>query len=188
MWWPDTRAASRGLLRLAGIGVAGGLMAGCFQPLYGDHSFTNTPGIATALAGVDVTQIDARNGSPEARVAVEMRNQLLFDLTGGAAAPPPTHRLTVRMTTSRLSVIVDVTSGRPDVEDYGINVTYQMVELKTGKPVVNGETFARVSYDIPGQEQRFARARALRDSENRAAKLIADNVRTRLASYFVAGT
>jgi LPS-assembly lipoprotein len=45
-----------------------------------------------------------------------------------------------------------------------------------------------VSYDIPGQAQRFARARALRDAEDRAAKLIADNIKARLASYFVAGT
>lgn len=187
MWWRNLPSTPL-LLRLAVIGVAGGVMAGCFQPLYGEHSLTNTPGIGPALAGVDVAQIEARSGSSEARVAVEMRNQLLFDLTGGAAAPPPTHRLTMRMTTSRTSVIVDVTSGRPDVEDYGINVSYTLVELKTGKPVVTGETFARVSYDIPGQEQRFARSRALRDSENRAAKLIADNVRARLASYFVAGT
>jgi LPS-assembly lipoprotein len=45
-----------------------------------------------------------------------------------------------------------------------------------------------VSYDIPGQEQRFARQRGLRDAENRAAKVIASQIRTRLASYFVAGT
>ena len=53
---------------------------------------------------------------------------------------------------------------------------------------MTGQTFARVSYDIPGQQQRFARARGLRDAENRAAKVIADNIRSRLASYFVAGT
>ena len=56
------------------------------------------------------------------------------------------------------------------------------------QPVVTGQTFARVSFDIPGQEQRFARARGLRDAENRAAKVIADNIKSRLASYFVAGT
>ena len=92
------------------------------------------------------------------------------------------------MSSTRLSVIVDITSGRPDVEDYGLNVNYTLTEVKTGKPVVTGVTFARVSYDIPGQAQRFARARGLRDAENRAAKLIADNIRTRLASFFVAGT
>jgi LPS-assembly lipoprotein len=54
--------------------------------------------------------------------------------------------------------------------------------------VVTGQTFSRVSYDIPGQQQRFARLRGLRDAENRAAKVIADNIRSRLSSYFIAGT
>jgi LPS-assembly lipoprotein len=54
--------------------------------------------------------------------------------------------------------------------------------------VMTGSTFARVSYDIPGQLQRFARARAFRDAEDRAAQEIAENIQTRLASFFVAGT
>jgi LPS-assembly lipoprotein len=188
MWWLEQDRIRRFACRLACIACLGGLAAGCFQPLYGEHSLTNSPAIGPALAGVDVAQIAAPSGSSEARVAVEVRNQLLFDLTGGAAPPPPTHRLAVRMSTTRLSVIVDITSGRPDVEDYGLNVYYTLTEIKTGKPTVTGTTFARVSYDIPGQAQRFARARGLRDAENRAAKLIADNVKARLASYFVAGT
>jgi len=188
MWWLERDPVRSFVCRLACIVCLGGVTAGCFQPLYGEHSLTNSAGIAPALAAVDVAQIAAPSGSSESRVAVVVRNQLLFDLTGGAAAPPPTHRLAVRMSSSRLSVIVDINSGRPDVEDYGLNVNYTLTEIKSGKPVVNGTTSARVSYDIPGQAQRFARARALRDSEDRAAKLIADNIRSRLASYFVAGT
>jgi LPS-assembly lipoprotein len=188
MWWPELIAARRVAIRLACVAAASAMVAGCFQPLYGDHSFSSTPGVATALSSVDVTQIVARQGTPEARVAVEIRNQLLFNLTGGANAAPPAYRLVVRMSSTRQSVIVDVTSGRPDVEDYGINATYQLQELKTGKQVLNSATFATVSYDTPGQQQRFAEARGLRDSENRAAKLIADNIKARLASFFVAGT
>jgi len=52
---------------------------------------------------------------------------------------------------------------------------------------MTGSTFSRVSYDIPGTYQRFARARAFRDAEDRAAKEIADHIQTRLASFFVAG-
>jgi S1-C subfamily serine protease len=63
-----------------------------------------------------------------------------------------------------------------------------LIEIATAKVVVTGQTFARVSYDIPGQAQRFARLRGLRDAETRAAKVIAENVRSRLASYFIAGT
>jgi LPS-assembly lipoprotein len=188
MWWPEPVAVRRFVLRLVCVGAAGAALAGCFQPLYGEHSFSSGPGIGAKLSGVDVAQVDAPNGTPESRVAVELRNQLLFDLTGGGASAPPTHRLTLKMKSDRLSVIVDINSGRPDVEDYGLAVNYSLVELKTGKAIFTSDTFARVSYDIPGQAQRFARARGLRDSENRAAKLIADNIKARLASYFVAGT
>ena len=76
---------------------------------------------------------------------------------------------------------------RPDLENYGIDATYSLTDLTTNKTVVTGRTFARVSYDIPGQEQRFARARGLRDAENRAAKVIADQIQSRLASFFAAG-
>jgi LPS-assembly lipoprotein len=188
MWWPEQDRIRRLVCRLACIACLGGLAAGCFQPLYGEHSLTNSPSIGPALAGVDVSQIPAPSGSSEARVAVEVRNQLLFNLTGGAAAAPPTHRLAIRMSSTRLSVDVNIVTGLQDVEDYGLNVSYTLTEIKSGKPAATGNTFARVSYDIPGLAQRFARARALRDAEDRAAKLIADNIRARLASYFVAGT
>ena len=188
MWWLEQDRIRRVTVTLASVVCLGGLTAGCFQPLYAEHSLTGEPTIGTALARVDVAQIPAPAGSPEARVAVEVRNQLLFDTTGGASPPPPAYRLTTRMNSNRLSVIVDLESGRPDVEQYGLNVNYTLIEIKTGKPVLTGNTFARVSYDIPGQAQRFARTRALRDAENRAAKVIADNIKSRLASYFVAGT
>jgi LPS-assembly lipoprotein len=91
------------------------------------------------------------------------------------------------MSTTALSIIVDNTSGRPDILDYGIDANYVLREIATNKAVVSGQTFSRVSFDIPGQEQRFARARALRDAEDRATQQIADNISRRLASYFVAG-
>jgi len=53
---------------------------------------------------------------------------------------------------------------------------------------LNGTTFARVSSDIPGLQQRFARSRAQRDAEERAGRVIADQIRARLASHLVAGT
>jgi len=43
---------------------------------------------------------------------------------------------------------------------------------------MTGTTFSRVSYDIPGQLQRFAAPR-LRDAEDRAANEIAENIQTR---------
>jgi len=161
---------------------------GCFQPLYADRSPDGGPGLRSALAAVDVKQISAGKGTDEARLAVEIRNALLFGLTGGGPGGRPAYSLTIRISSTVADIIVDTTTTRPSIEDYGINATYTLTEIASGKPVVNGQTFARVSYDIPGQEQRFARLRGLRDAENRAAKVIADNVRARLASYFAAGT
>ena len=189
MSWLESHRSRRIAVTLAGVLCLAGITGGCFHPLYGDPSLTGGPAIAPALANVDVSQIPAVAGSPEARVAVETRNQLLFDLRGGAEQPTaPTHRLSTRMTSTRLSVIVDPISGLADVENYGLNVYFTLLDIKTGRPVMTGQTFARVSFSDPGLAQRFARQRGMRDAENRAAKEIADNIRSRLASYFVAGT
>ena len=178
------RSLARAAMALAIAALAGG----CFQPLYGEQSLTGGPVLRDQLSSVDVLQIEAVKGSDEARLAVEVRNALLFDFTGGGYAAPPTHRLKISMYSTRASIIVDTATSRPDIENYGLNATYSLLEIATGRIVVTGQTFSRVSYDIPGQQQRFARLRGLRDAENRAAKVIADNIKSRLASYFIAGT
>ncbi|HVY00405.1 MAG TPA: LPS assembly lipoprotein LptE [Pseudorhodoplanes sp.] len=182
---------ARGFKRLAArwpVLLLALLAGGCFQPLYGDRSVTGGPGISNYLSAVEVAQIDAPNGTPAARLAVEVRNQLLFDLTGGAAPSTPTHQLKIALNSTQTQVIVDVNTARPEVQNYGINAVYSLTDLATKKVVISGQTFARVSYDIPGQQQRFAAARGLRDAENRAAKVIADQIQSRLASFFVTGS
>ena len=186
MWW--RREVVGRYLRVAAALAVAALAGGCFQPLYGERSPTGGPILRDQLSAVDVVQIDAPKGTDEARLAVEIRNALLYDFTGGGYAAPPTHRLRVSISSTRASIIVDVNTSRPDIENFGINATYSLAEIATGKVVVTGQTFSRVSYDIPGQQQRFARLRGLRDAENRAAKVIADNIRSRLSSYFIAGT
>jgi LPS-assembly lipoprotein len=119
---------------------------------------------------------------------VEIRNALAFKLYGNATGMPPTHRLVLRFTTSRSSLIIDPNTGLPTSENLGIDAQFNLIEIATNKSVMTGSTFARVSYDMPGSYQRFARTRALRDGEDRAAQEIADNIQTRLASFFVAGT
>lgn len=184
MSWFDTRIAAR-LLAVAAITA---LTAGCFQPMYAERSLDGGSALRDKLQGVEVPPLNIPNGSREARLGVEIRNALMFSMYGSAVGGPTTHRLLMRITTSRLSVIVDPTTARPDIENYGIDATYELKENTTGKTVLTGTTFSRVSYDIPGQAQRFARSRGLRDAEDRAAKVIADNISQRLASFFIAGS
>jgi LPS-assembly lipoprotein len=188
MWWHEKLPARRRCFSLAVVFAIAGLTAGCFQPLYAEKTLDGQPGLKEMMSAVDVAQIPAPGGTPLSRIAVAVRNDLVFQTTGGDAPAPPKYRLKITLYSSQLSVIVDIQTNRPDVTNEALNATYELVDIKTGRVVMRDQTFARVSYDIPGEEQRFAAARALRDAENRAAALVASNIRNRLASYFAAGT
>ena len=66
MWWLESAAACRFLVRLVCIGAAGAALAGCFQPLYGERSISSSTSIGPALSAVDVAQIE-RNEPDRAR-------------------------------------------------------------------------------------------------------------------------
>lgn len=173
--------------RLVAVAALAAMTAGCFQPMYAERT-DGTPGLREKLMGVEIPPVDKPNASREARVQVEVRNALAFKLYGTATGMPPTHRLVLRFTTNRQSLIVDATTGLPSSENYGIDAQYNLIEIATNKSVMTGTTFSRLSYDMPGSYQRFARTRAYRDAEDRAANEIAENITTRLASFFTAGT
>jgi len=85
--------------------------------------------------------------------------------------------------------MVDPNTALPTSENAGIDAQFNLIDLATNKSVMTGTTFSRVTYDtFTGGMQRFARQRAFRDAEDRAANEIAENIQTRLASFFYAGT
>ena len=180
-------ARTRIAARLLAVAALAALTAGCFQPMYAEHK-DGTPGLREKLLGVELPPVDKPNASREARIGVEIRNALAFKLYGNATGMPPTHRLVLKFTTSRSSLMIDPATALPTSENFGIDAQYNLIEIASNKSVMTGATFSRVSYDIPGQLQRFARSRAFRDAEDRAAQEIAERIQTRLASFFVAGT
>lgn len=180
-------ASFRIVARLLAVAALAALTAGCFQPMYAEHS-DGTPALRDKLMTVDLPPVDKPNASREARIQVEIRNALAFKLYGTATGAPPLYKLVMRFTTSRTSLMIDLATGLPTSETVGIDLQYNLVELATDKSVMSGTTFSRVSYDMPGSYQRFARARALRDAEDRASQEIAEKISTRLASFFTAGT
>jgi LPS-assembly lipoprotein len=173
--------------RLLAAATLAALTAGCFQPMYAEH-VDGTPALREKLMGVDLPPIDKPNGSRDARLGVEIRNALAFKLYGNATGMPPTHKLEIRFTTSRSSLLTDPNTALPTSENYGIDAQFNLIDIATNRSVMTGSTFSRVSYDIPGSYQRFSRARAFRDAEDRACQEIAEHIQTRLASYFYAGT
>lgn len=183
MWLARIRIA----LRLVAVAALAATTAGCFQPMYAEHT-DGTPDLREKLLGVEVPPVDKPNGSREARIGVEIRNALAFKLYGNATGMPPTHRLVLRFNTGKSSLLVDQNTGLPTTENLGIDAQYNLIEIASNKSVMTGTSFARVSYDLPGSYQRFARTRALRDAEDRAAQEIAEKIQTRLAAFFTAGT
>src|ERR1700758_1598222 len=136
MWLARTRIAAR----LLAIVAMAALTAGCFQPMYAAHP-DGTPDLREKLLGVEVPPIDKPNGSREARIGVEIRNALAFKLYGNATGMPPTHRLVLRFTTSKSSLMVDPNTGLPTSENYGIDAQYNLIEIATNKSVMTGTTF-----------------------------------------------
>jgi len=177
---------ARVLAKIALAAVLAAPLAGCFQPMYADRG-DGSPALRDKLAAVEVPPLKVPNSSRNARIGVEIRNALMFKMYGSATGAPPLYTLDLNISSQRSSLIVDPNTALPTIENYGIDATYKLTEIATGKVVMSGNTFSRVEYDIPGQTQRFARTRAGRDAEDRAAQEIADNINTRLASFFYAG-
>ena len=145
--------------RLLAVAALAALTAGCFQPMYAEHT-DGTPGLREKLMGVDLPPIDKaerlargpRRGRGPQRAGV----QALRHGHRHAADPPPGDPLQHQQT----SLIVDPNTGLPSSENYGIDAQYNLIEVATGKSVMTGTTFSRVSYDMPGSYQRFSRNRA----------------------------
>src|ERR1700687_3363487 len=120
---PSIRIAARLLV----VAARAALTAGCCQPMYAEHA-DGTPGLREKLMGVEVPPVDKPNASREARVQVEVRNALAFKLYGNATGMPPTHRLVLRFTTIRSSLIVYVNTALPSREHVGIDAQYNLIE------------------------------------------------------------
>src|SRR3954454_19570052 len=98
--------------RLFAVATLAALTAGCFQPMYAEHS-DGTPALRERLLAVEIPPVDKPNASREARIGVEIRNALAFKLYGTATGIAPTHRLVLRFASSRSSLIVDPNTGLP---------------------------------------------------------------------------
>lgn len=132
------------------------------------------------LRQVEILEIDGRVGQ-------EIRNDLIFELTGGQGNPVGApYKLAMTITSGAQTPLVDITSGRATSETITLNVTYRVLDVSNDKVVLSEKALARISIDR--SQQRYAGMRAVRDAQNRAAKLVAEQIRSRLASYFLTRT
>ena len=123
MCWGKEIGGFRQLVRVAVVLAFGALTAACFQPLYGTHAFGRRfgPRQARRRRGRRTSRppMAGRKRGSRSR----LRNALMYDFNGGAAAAAPTHRLQVTMSSGIKTVIVDVASGRPETQVEVLNAT-----------------------------------------------------------------
>lgn len=168
MWWPD--ALPR---RLAAL-FACLLLAGCFRPMYASLDDGTSP-VIQELARINVAPI------PE-RVGQQVRNELIYAFSAGEAPDAP-YKLVVTLK-SNISEGVIQPTGEAVTKNYELRANFTLIRVETGEVLYGGSALARAAFDRT--TQLFANQRAERDAEDRAAKSVAENIKTRIAAYFAA--
>lgn len=167
------RLRMRLLLVLASFSAALPL-AGCIQPLYAPAGpgFDSSP-LAAEMQAIAVDEIPDRLGH-------YVRNELIFGLNGTGSEPAPRYRLSVRMRERVQTPILDTVTGRATSATVIVDAEYRLVTVPGDVEVTKGVAFNIASYDR--FSNRFANVRAARDAEIRDARVIADSIRTRIAT------
>lgn len=167
------------------LGMAGFTLAGCqVKPLYGTWSVGSQSPVASDLAAVEIEPIDSTSADDLKRIGQVLRNEMLFGFRRGGRGEAPRYRLRVILDRQRSAVGVERLADVPASYSVTLNASFVLSEFETDRTLMTGRAFATASYDF--SSQRFANLRAERDADDRAAKVIAGDIQTRLAGYFTA--
>ncbi len=158
--------------------IAATALAACtVQPLYAPTAGTTS--VVSSLGDITVDPVSGRLGQ-------ELRNQLIFQLNGGKGQPDNArYHMGLSATSSSQALGVSPTAAAPA---YSITVTatYELRSIAGNKIILRSTSSKSASYDRVNQL--YSNERALRDAENRAAALVAEDIRIRLAVAAAKGT
>jgi LPS-assembly lipoprotein len=159
-------------LRIAAVCAAAGFLGGCFQPMYGGVGGGQ---LVSELQAIKVEPIPDRLGH-------YLGNELIFNLNGTGSSPTPKYRLVVTARERVSSPLVDTVTARATAGTVLVDAEYKLYRepfTEGDKPIVEDVAVAAEGYDR--SSQRFANLRAARYAEIQNAKVLADQIRTRLA-------
>lgn len=146
------------------------LLTACsFQPLYGERS------------GVTIFDVsDVAIAEPADRFSQLVRNNLVgAGDDNGSPSQPFTMELT--FSTSN-SAVVRSKKGVNERELLQASVGFRLFDVSDGRLLLEGQAFANIPHDRVDSE--FANLQASSDAGQRAARQVADDIRTRLAVFF----
>lgn len=160
------------------LALAGGLTAcgdSTFRPLYAPTASGDY--VPEQLKKVEFAPIPGRVGQ-------RIRNDLIFQSTGGGNPLPPQYRFEVVLQENLTSTLVSVTgpnAGRPAGQVYSVQASFRLIDNRTKKVVFQGASHARAAFER--FESIYSNVRGREDAENRTARTIAEDLKTRLAAY-----
>jgi LPS-assembly lipoprotein len=114
------------------------------------------------------------------RVGQRIRNELIFQASGGGELAPPVYRLEVSITESVLSTLVR-SDGDALGQVYSLQANFKLINIKTKQVVLTGSSNGRAGFER--FQSIYSNVRARDDAENRAARTVADDLKTRVAIY-----
>jgi LPS-assembly lipoprotein len=166
------RSLVRGLaLVLAAAPALSACGNGGFRPLYATTA--SGVGLQERLKQVDVAPIPGRVGQM-------IRNELIFDSSGGGNLLPPTHRLEIAISEGLLTTNVKI-DGDSLGMIYTVSANFKLISIKDKKVVLTGTSFARAGFER--FQSIYSNVRARDDAENRASRTVSDDLKTRVAVY-----
>jgi LPS-assembly lipoprotein len=166
-----TRRALTGVL-LFGALILSGCGDGGFRPMYGGAAVGGA-GASEKLAQVDISTIPGRVGQ-------QLRNEFIYQSSGGGARPEPVYRLEVAVRESLTSTLID-TTGDARAQVYNLDASFKLIRIADSQVVMEGMSYSRAAFDRFNSI--YSNVRAREDAETRAAKTIAEDLRTRIGAY-----
>ena len=163
--------------RLAKTGflIATLILAACgFQPLYGGGQGVMDGAVMADMAAVRIAPISDRVGQI-------VRNDLLDRLNPFGQPASPQYSLFVALEEAKegLAIQIDDTVTRFNLT---LTANYSLNEAATGVVLASGSVRATAAYNVLRSD--FANVIAERDAQRRAARVVSDELKTRLAVYF----
>jgi LPS-assembly lipoprotein len=160
------------LLALAALTpVTGGCGTSGFRPLYASSGVGAN--VDEKLARVEIAQIPGRVGQ-------RIRNELVFQSTGGGTPSPPSMRLEVAIRESVTATLVRI-DGDADGQIYGLEASFRLVRIDDNSVLLTGTSYARAGFERFSSI--FSNVRAREDAENRAAKSIGTDLKSRISAF-----
>lgn len=173
------RGAMRHAVRAGAVAAlaAALLLSACsdgtgFRPMYGTSAIGGA-NVSEKLAAVEIAPVPGRVGQ-------RIRNEMVFQTTGGGHPAPPAYRLELVIRESISSTLVKI-SGDASGSVYNLDADFRLIRIADKQVVLQGKSAGRAGFER--FKSIFSNVRARQDAENRVATTVATDLKTRLAAY-----